>query len=298
MKATVLTILPQPSEREVQVRSTPANPSSPPQAEGLVPSIESVILHKLLAELEVRQGTGVPQLYRMEPPPAQRTALIRVLWSALWILSLVLCAVVVKYLDSQQAASKIGTAQAQSINNLTAEIGVQKTEFSKMIDATRGLADVIASTSARTASIPGMLERLANNLKQTAPATVTAPSVPAAATASVPVVVASVMPRPQASLDAGSTGVPMGGHHHPPLESWVAPSDAVVHHNYLGVMDYCLFPRLVSGVWTMIKVVPIGQGPRGTLVHDVAEVRDYLVTPSHDWIAISEAPSILGLPGR
>lgn len=266
-----------------------------------MPSIESVILHKLLAELEGRQGAPVPAPYRMEPlPPARHTRLIRTLWSSLWALSLVLCIVIVKYLDSQQVAGKIDTAQAQSINTLTAAIGAQRAELSKMIDASQGLAGVIASTSARTAAVSDMLQRLASNIKQTPfPSGPTAS--PAEQTASLPVVIEGERAAPALitlGQPEGSTEISLGGHHHAPMETSVAPSDAVVHHNSLGLMDYWLMPRLVSGAWSMVKVVPIAEGPTGIFVHDVAEVKDYIVTPTRDWIAISEQPPLIGLSGR
>lgn len=43
-------------------------------------------------------------------------------------------------------------------------------------------------------------------------------------------------------------------------------------------------PRMQSGVPTMVKVVPIMQNNSGTFVHHIAEVKDYIVTPSGEWI--------------
>jgi uncharacterized protein YdaL len=68
----------------------------------------------------------------------------------------------------------------------------------------------------------------------------------------------------------------------------VAPSNGVVHHNAQGVMDYWLIPRTVSGIPTMAKVVPILQNNSGTFVHHIAEVKDYIVTPTGDWLEVSE----------
>ena len=84
--------------------------------------------------------------------------------------------------------------------------------------------------------------------------------------------------------------IPLGGHHHPPIDvATVAPPGAVVHYNALGVMDYWLVPRVQSGAQIMVKVVPISQTNGTTFVHDVEEIRDYLLTQSGDWIAASEA---------
>ncbi len=296
MKATILTILPHPGERQVQVRPAAAGQISGPQGERLVPavtsapghtipSIESVILHKLLAELEAREVARVPQPYLVEQLPAARhTALIRTLWGSLWALSIVFCVVVVKYVDSQQTARTVDAAQAQSINNVTAAIDVQKTQFSNMVESLQGLAAVIASTSARTAAIPGMLRRLTSDLKQTTalPVIESGEPAPEPEPATVPAILTP-------GQQGGSIGISMGGHRHPPMEDSIAPSDVVVHHNYLGMMDYWLVPRVVSGVWIMTKVVPIAEGPAGILVHDVAEVKDYIVTPKRDWIAAPEA---------
>jgi hypothetical protein len=45
---------------------------------------------------------------------------------------------------------------------------------------------------------------------------------------------------------------------------------------------------MLSGVPTMAKVVPIFQNNSGTFVHHIAEVKDYIVTPSGDWIEAAE----------
>jgi hypothetical protein len=76
----------------------------------------------------------------------------------------------------------------------------------------------------------------------------------------------------------------MGGHIHPQIEWAVPPANAIVHHDSMGVMDYWLIPRIVSGTAVMEKVVPVLQNNSGIFVHDVAEVKDYLVTPSGDWV--------------
>ena len=79
----------------------------------------------------------------------------------------------------------------------------------------------------------------------------------------------------------------MGGHHHDPIEDVIAPRNAIVHHTENGVMDYWLMPRVVSGARSMIKVFPIAQTNLGIFVHSFDEVRDYVVTPSGDWLAAS-----------
>ena len=80
----------------------------------------------------------------------------------------------------------------------------------------------------------------------------------------------------------------MGGHHHDPIEDVIAPRNAIVHHNESGVMDYWLMPRVISGSRSMIKVFPIAQTNLGIFVHCFDEVRDYVVTPSGDWLAASD----------
>jgi hypothetical protein len=74
------------------------------------------------------------------------------------------------------------------------------------------------------------------------------------------------------------------GHVHPPIEWAVVPANVVVHHNAAGVMDYWQVPRVLSGVPTMAKVIPIAQNNFGTFVHHIAEGRDYVVTRFGDWI--------------
>ncbi len=292
MRATILTIFPDSSYRQVETGSTPAGKPSPQRTEALVParsvtgsttpSIESVILDKLLAELDAREIARAQPPYLMEQArPLRHTHLLRTLWALVWALSIGLSVFVVKYIDSQKMAQAIDSAQTHSLNNLTAAIGDQKNEFAKMIDSVQSLAGVMAETSARTAAIPEMLKRLGNDFTQAAPPVeVVGESAPAPAPASL----AMIAPPPEEN----SAAIPMGGHHHPPMEYAVAPDGVVVHHNYLGVMDYWMVPRMLSGVLTMTKVVPIAQSNAGIFVHDVAEIRDYIVTPSGDWIATSE----------
>ena len=150
-----------------------------------------------------------------------------------------------------------------------------------MVDSLQGLAAAIASSSKRTAAIPEMLDRLGSDLQQSR-----SPQVRQAAELAQAPRMPALITVPQ---EADSAPIPMGGHIHPPIGVAVAPPDVVVHHNSLGVVDYWLVPRMLSGMRTMAKVVPVLQTNQGTFVHDVAEVKDYIVTPAGDWIAASEA---------
>lgn len=291
MRSTILTIFPDTGERHVGLR--PALTAPPrPRAEahrpaaleptGTLPSIESVILQRLLAEVEVLQIARVPPTYVIDQSPSPRhITLIRTLWSLLWALSIVVCAFVVKYMDSQTMVPRADARQSRSIEALSATIRDQKKDFSTIIDSLQGLAEVIASNSERTATIPYVLDRLRNDLQQQIrPALVREP-IELRAEAPTP----AVTPAP---LQLDLAPLPMGGHHHLPIQFAVAPPDVVVHHNSLGVMDYWLMPRIVSGVRNMVKVVPISQDNNGTLVHDISEVKDYIVTSSGNWLPASE----------
>jgi len=289
MRSTILTIFPHPSERQIGRRPALTGASSPPtsgalgpgglEATNTLPSIESVILQKLLAEIEARQLARVQPTYVIEQaPPARNTTLIRTLWSLLWALSMIVCVLLVKYIDGETMVPKGDDHQSRSIENLTVSIGDQKKEFSAMIDSLQGLAVVVASNSRRTAAIPDMLDRLGSDLQQ-----IRAPLVREPAELAPEPKTPTIITVPQ---EADAAPIPMGGHHHPPIESSVAPPEVVVHHNSLGVMDYWLVPRVVSGVQTMAKVVPVSQSSAGTLVHHVEEVKDYILTPSGDWIPV------------
>lgn len=292
MRSTILTIFSQPSGRQAEILpALPAASSSqgtePPQTASVgvattLPSIESVILQKLLGEIETRQLARAQPTYVIQqaPPARHSTTLVRTLCALLWASSMIACVFVVKYIDSQTMVSK-DDPQSRSIENLRATIGDQNKEFSTMIDSLQGLANVIASSSRRTEAIPEMITRLGSDLQQIRSPLIRQPvEIPPEPTAATIITVPPV---------ADSAPIPMGGHHHPPMESSVAPMDAVVHHNSLGVMDYWLLPRTVSGVLTMAKVVPIWQSKEGTLVHHVEEAKDYLVTPSGEWVAAPEA---------
>lgn len=285
MRSTILTILPHPSERQAGMRPALTGAASPDgtaprQAATLgspetLPSIESILLQRLLAELETRQLARVQPTYVIEQAPAARNrVLIRTLWSVIWALSIVVCVVSIKYIDSVPRADG---GQSRAIETLNASVNEQKKEFSTMIDSLNGLAGAIALNSNRTATIPDMLNRLGSDLQQIRAPLVRKP--------------VDLAPQPTAPAQEPEAAlIPMGGHHHPPIDvATVAPSGAIVHYNALGVMDYWLVPRVQAGVQTMVKVVPISQNNGATFVHDVEESKDYLLTPAGDWIAASEA---------
>jgi hypothetical protein len=287
MRSTILTILPHPSERLPGTRpaltaascaeSTETREAATRGSAETLPSIESLLLQRLLAEVEARQLARAQPTYVIEQSPAPRhTILIRTLWSLLWLLSMILCVFVVKYIDSQTMPPHADAGQARAIEGLTASIGDQKKDFSTMIDSLNGLASAIAANSTHSAAIPALLSRLNNDLQQ-----LRAPP------ARKPIDLGTSPASPTHDADFGP--ISMGGHHHSPIEAaTVAPQGAVVHYNALGVMDYWLVPRVLAGLRTMAKVVPISQTTAGSLVHHVAEVKDYILTPSGDWIAVPE----------
>jgi hypothetical protein len=287
MRSTILTILPHPSERLPRTRpaltvtscaeSAETREAAPRVSSETLPSIESLLLQRLLAEVEARQLARVQPTYVIEQSPAPRhTVLIRTLWSLLWLFSIVLCVFIVKYMDSQTMPPHADAGQLRAIEGLTASIGDQKKDVSTIVNSLNGLATAIAANSTHTAAIPELLSRLSNDLQQ-----LRAPP------ARKPIGLASpAIPTQDADLGP----ISMGGHHHSPIEvGTVAPQGATVHYNSLGVMDYWLVPRVVAGLRTMVKVVPISQTTAGSLVHHVAEVKDYILTPSGDWIAVPEA---------
>jgi hypothetical protein len=284
MRSNILTILPHPSERLPGAgnRALPAA-TSPQAVDGsarspeTLPSIESVLLQRLLAELDARQGARVQPTYVIEQSPAARQAnLTRTLWSLLWVLSLIVCVLSVKYMDSQTMVPRSDAGQSRALENLTASIGDQRKEFSSVAESLHELASAIALSSTRTQAIPDLLSQLS---AQFAPQ-------PRAPVVRQPI---ELPAQPAVSEASDPAPIPMGGHHHAPIEyATVAPPTAIVHHNASGVMDYWLVSRVISGTPTMEKVVPVSQTSAGTLVHDVAEVKDYLLTPSGDWVPALE----------
>jgi hypothetical protein len=218
----------------------------------------------------------------MERPPAPRHVIwLRALWAALWVMSLVLCVFVVKYFDRQTTLQVFDPAQASSINHLADSLSDQNRQFSRMIDSVETLADSVASASVRTTAMQSVLRRLGHDLSQGAD---TPPKRPAAPIAP-PVVLLRPEPEPE---PLPTTGLSMGGHRHDPIEDVIAPRNAIVHHNDNGVLDYWLMPRLISGSRSMIRVFPVAQTNLGIFVHSFDDVRDYVVTPSGDWLAASD----------
>jgi len=291
VKSSILTLFPTPAERRAGSAPARSTASLSALAERLerpasvetLPSIESVILQKLLAEIDARQITLSQPTYVMDQSPAPRQDIVhRKLWVSVWALSIAVSVLTVKYIDSQTMAPKAENAEARSIDKLTATVTSQTEAFSTVNESLQQLAHAIAFSAQRAAVIPDMLNRLGSNLQQIQqPVAVKAAPEPVSRPAPVPVIIGT---SPQT---ADSASIPMGGHVHPPIEWAVAPANVVVHHNAQGVMDYWLIPRTLSGVQAMEKVVPILQNNSGTFVHHITEVKDYIVTPSGEWTPAS-----------
>jgi hypothetical protein len=293
MKSNIVTIFPTPSERYVPLRPALPGAGAPPSSEGpklvkgaveTLPSIESVILQKLLAELEARQVTRAQPTYTIEPsPPAQRVVLRRVLWGSGWVLSIALAALAVNYIDSLRMASSTRDHESRSIEELTANLARQTDAFSSVTTSLQQLAAVIASNASATTPIRQFPQLAPEPLQPQQPAALIQTPPPAISQQPTPVVIGNSAPMPDLNP------IPMGGHIHPPIEWAVAPANVIVHHNAMGVMDYWIMPRIVAGATVMTEVVPILQDNSGTFVHCVAEAKDYLVTPSGDWVEVNDA---------
>ena len=290
MKSTILTLFPHPAERYGPRTALTGAPYSQ-GAEGLELAAravnalpiesESVVLQKLLAEVEARQITRAQPTYVIEQSPQPRdSTLYRTLWGLLWALSIVVSGLTVKYIDSQTMVSRENDGQSRSLEKLIASIGEQNQAFSNVSNSLQRLTGALASSAKQTAAIPELLDRLGNTFQQSPSPVLRHGPEPV----SQPVLPVIVGISPQKS----EPPISMGGHIHPPIEWAVTPSNVVAHHNSRDVLDYWLIPRTVSGVPTMAKVVPIFQNNSGTFVHHIAEVKDYIVTPSGDWIEASE----------
>jgi len=291
MSAKILTIFPLPAERYLAERNGPPEGLSSGRGETLepatgsvnvLPSIESLILRKLLSEVEARQITRVQPTYVIDRPPlARHITPVRALCSLLWAASIALTALTVKYVDSQTMISKSNDSQSRSIETLTATMVHQEEAFATITTSLQQLAGTVASSAKRTQAMPDMLARLANHLQQIQPPPVTQ-TLESAVQPAMPQMLAT-SPRQD-----DSAPIPMAGHVHHPIEWAVVPSNVVAHHSSAGTVDYWMVPRIQSGVATMAKVVPIAQNNSGTFVHHIAEGKDYTVTPSGDWIESSE----------
>jgi len=273
----ILTIFPRPAEHELEAQNRSSAALEPANGGAAPATVESIVIEKLLAELDARAVARVPGPYLMERSPSRRHVLwLRSLWAALWLMSIVLCVFVVKYIDRENVPQAFDPTQARSINHLANSIGDQNKQFARMIDSVETLANAVASSSVRTTAMQAVIRRLGHDLSQAADVPPTRPPAPVAPP-----------PQPARQEPVAAVGTSMGGHHHEPIEDVIAPRNAVVHHNESGVMDYWMMPRVVSGARSMIKVFPIAQTNLGIFVHSFDEVRDYVVTPSGDWITAS-----------
>jgi len=275
----ILTIFPRPAPHELEAPKNRSSTALEPSNRSAPDAVESRVIEKLLAELDARAVSRLPGPYLMERSPSRRhVAWLRGLWAALWVMSIILCVFVVKYIDRGNASQAFDPAQARSIDQLANSIGDQNKQFARLIDSVETLANSVASSSIRTTAMQAVLRRLDHDSSQAADILPNRPPAPV-----VPVLA------PESQEPAPAAQLSMGGHYHDPIEDVIAPNNAVVHHTESGVMDYWLMPRVVSGARSMIKVFPIAQTNLGIFVHSFDEVRDYVVTPSGDWLAASGA---------
>lgn len=283
MKSKIVTIFPLPAERYSE-RAEGVEPAT--GTVDVLPSIETLILRKLLSEVEARQITRVQPTYVIDQPPARHVTRMRVLCGLLWAASVALTALTVKYVDSQTMIPRSNGSESRSVEALSATIVHQNEAFAMVMSSLQQLAGAVASKTDRDEAMPEMLARLGSHLQQIRPRAV--PQAPESSAQSTLPEVLGTSRRNEPPKDDPAP-INMGGHIHPPIEWAVVPSDVTVHHNSAGIMDYWLVPRTQSGVTTSVKVVPFAQNASGTFVHDIAQVKDYLVTPSGDWIESSEA---------
>lgn len=293
----ILTIFPPPVRRRIssegpaaEAHASPQQPSSQPllplPSSSATPAVspEGAVLQRLLAELEARSVLRAPTPYIVEQLPRRsRVRGVHALVALLWVLSLALCVFVVKYVDLAHTAQSSDPAQTRSLTNLTAAIGDQNKQFARVVNSIESLAGSVASSSVHDSAVAAVLKRLGREpasgavpLKKPELDLIKAPPPPPAPPAAMP-------QREAAPADR------MGGHHHGQIEDVVAPRSAIVHHSDSGVMDYWLLPRMVAGSRIMTKVIPIAQTNLGLFVHGVDEVRDYIITPSGDWLNASES---------
>jgi hypothetical protein len=203
-----------------------------------------------------------------------------VVWGATWLLSIAIAALAVNYFDKQTMVARPGDHESRSIEELTASLSRQTDAFSSLSNSLQQLAIVIESSANRTAMVRETPQPHADvSRRDQAAVSNQSPSIPEPA---VPVIIGN------SASKADSSPIPMGGHIHPPMDWAVAPANATVHHNSMGVMDYWFMPRIVAGTAVMTKVVPFLQNNSGIFVHHVAEARDYLVTTSGDWIELPD----------
>jgi hypothetical protein len=287
MKATLRIFHNPVQELGLENRSASKELAPPPAPPG---TADLIALQKLLADIEARAITRVHPPYLMQPlPPTRTTRSVRTLVALLWAMSLVLCVFVVKYLDTGITPPAADPAQARSISNLTATVSDQNQQFSRLVDSMQTLANAVATSSVRTTAMQAVLRRLGRDSNPTDSQPIIrrpefAPTMPPPALLSPP----KIQSLFQNNTPSQNTPAWMGAHRHDPVEDVIAPHNVIVHHNEDGVMDYWLVPRIVSGSRTLIKLMPISQTNMGIFVHSIDEVRDYVITPSGDWLAASD----------
>jgi hypothetical protein len=286
MKANIVTIFPTPSERYLPAPASLDEARGSVTAEGpkLVngrieswPSIESVILQKLLTEVEARQGARAQPTYVIEQSPPRHRVILRVLWSTCWVLSITITALVVNSMDSRSiVTNRGGDHEDRSMADLSTNLARESDQFMRVSNALEQLASAIASSEQGVmAGREVMQPHVERSGQGNADVMKKTPVEAKPATA-------ALLGNSKPETDSGP--IPMRGHIHPPMEWGVAPANVVVHHNSTGVMDYWVMPRLVNGRTVMTKVVPVLQNEAGIFVHQIAEGRDYIVTSSGEWI--------------
>ena len=238
-------------------------------------------MERLLAELDARAAMRFPGPYLMERPPARRHVIwLRALWAALWVMSIILCVFVVKYFDRGPPPRHSILPKPAPSTSWRIPSATRTRQFARMIDSVETLANSVASSSIHTTAMQSVLRRLGHDLSQAADTPPKRPAAPDRSPLSPPASGAGARTAARCRvIDGRSPPRPHRRCHC--AEERHRPSQRN------GVMDYWLMPRLISGSRSMIRVFPVAQTNLGIFVHSFDEVRDYVVTPSGDWLAAS-----------
>ncbi len=238
-------------------------------ADGAAQPLDEVTrVERLLSQLEARSMALVPYNYgTLREPPAKNanTTLIAGVLVAIWLSTVVLAIVYIRYNRPGPAGDRVSTATPFLI---TGEPDPQEQKVARSVDH---LAKALVSSSERMDQLQATMERSNRDWQRLATKASDHPKGGAAAAKTE-------------ATDATPGRIPdvaaMPRNWHKILE--IKPTEsAVPHKSDDGTIDYWLVPRGAEQVQT--KVLPIGTSPEGVVIHNLEDGKDYTLTPAGEW---------------
>jgi hypothetical protein len=227
-------------------------------------------VERLLSHLESRSLALVPYGYGTLREVSTRksgTGVLAGVLVAIWLSSLVLAVAYIRYVNRSPEGPERAGSTAPLI--IPPESDAQEQKVATSVDH---LAKALASSSKRMDELQAAMERSNRDLQRIA--------VKVVGDQSKPVADSSGAEASDNTLSSSAAEANLPKNWHRVLD--LKPTESAVAHKAAdGTVDYWLVPR--GAGQPSSKVLSIGTGPEGVVVHDLDDGKDYTVTPSGEW---------------